>query len=130
MKSKTSAAILFAWLLIVDVVVFLVEKVASTHAAQSPHTFLISLALQPWLWASLALKLIQLWLWTRILSVMDISKAFPLSSLGYPLAMFAAVAFLHERLQWQTWFGAILITVGAALLGESNEPAGETLKSD
>jgi drug/metabolite transporter (DMT)-like permease len=111
---------LFALLLCLDVSVFLLEKYASTKAAAPGLTFFRRLFTQLPLWGTLLLKLAQLLTWTKILSTVDISFAFPLSQLSYPLAMLAATIVLHEHLSLQVWIGAILILLGAAMLGHSN----------
>jgi undecaprenyl phosphate-alpha-L-ara4N flippase subunit ArnE len=115
--------VLFTCLMGLDVTVFLIEKITSTTATGEGMAFLRNLIAQPSLAAMLVLKLMQLWIWTRILATVNISLAFPLTSIGYPLTMLAAVFLLHEKLSWQVWLGGGLITVGAAILGYSEEPA-------
>ena len=101
-----------ATLLLVDTVVFVLEKVASNHAGGSGVAFYESLGAQPVLWVSLGLGLVQLWTWTRILAKTDISLAYPITSLSYPVTMLAATLILGERLRWQVWVGGLLITAG------------------
>jgi drug/metabolite transporter (DMT)-like permease len=114
--------LLFTALLCLDITTFLVEKTGSTHAAASGREFALAILTQPWLWLVLSLKLLQLFTWTRILATIDISLAFPLTGLAYPLTMLAAVVLLKEHLDWQVWLGGILITLGAAVLGQGEHP--------
>src|SRR5262249_7653864 len=110
---------LFGLLLALDVSVFLVEKTASRNASGQGMDFFYDLATRPWLWIILVIKLSQLRVWTSILRRVDISLAFPLTSLSYPAAMLAAVIVLGETLSWQVWVGGLLITLGAIVMGPS-----------
>jgi drug/metabolite transporter (DMT)-like permease len=114
----------FAVLLLLDVCVFLLQKFASTRADGEGIAFLLSLITHPWVWLPLALGPLQLWLWTRILARTDLSKAYSLTSLSYPLTMVAAVILFHERLPLSVWLGGGLIAMGVALVAEQEEPAG------
>ncbi|MFI5378375.1 MAG: hypothetical protein ACHRHE_03640 [Tepidisphaerales bacterium] len=113
---------LFALLLALDVTVLLIEKTTSNRAAGEGWQLAVSYLVQPLMWSIFALKLCQLWTWTIILGRVDISLAFPLTSLSYPAAMLAATVVLGERLSWEVWLGGMLITIGAAVMGpgESN----------
>ena len=51
----------------------------------------------------------------------DLSLAYPLTSVSVPLVMLAATLIFNEPLGWQVWAGALLITAGVALLGSTNE---------
>ncbi len=113
---------LLGLLLLLDVSAFLLEKVASSKAGamtggEGAGRFYMSLLTHPWAWAALALGPIQLWTWTRILSTVDISIAYPMSSLNYPLTLLGAVVILGERLTWPIWVGSILIMCGGIILG-------------
>jgi drug/metabolite transporter (DMT)-like permease len=109
--------VLFGILLMLDVTVFLLEKTASDYATGQGARFFLSLALEFRTWAALALALMQLLIWTRILSCIDISLAYPLTSLVYPLTMLCAQFILGESLPWQVWIGALVITLGSAIMG-------------
>jgi drug/metabolite transporter (DMT)-like permease len=114
---------LFILLLALDVIVFLIEKTASIRASGQGIQLAASYLGQPWIWAVLALKLCQLRTWTAILGRVNISLAFPLTSLAFPVAMLAATLVLGERLEWQVWLGGLLITAGAAVMGPGDADA-------
>ncbi len=107
---------LFAVLLVLDVAALLIEKNAALHAMRAA-VFYVGLAAQPWLWLSLGLGPIQLWVWTRILARTDLSLAYPISSISYPLTMVAARLAFGEHLSLLTWCGGLLVTVGVSILG-------------
>jgi drug/metabolite transporter (DMT)-like permease len=116
--------LLFAALLTMDTAVDLLEKTAANHAAApSDWAFYVSLISHPWVWAAIALTPLQLWTWTRILSTVDLSLAYPITSLGTPLTMISAVLLLHERLPWPVWLGAGLVTAGVIVLGSTHHDA-------
>jgi drug/metabolite transporter (DMT)-like permease len=109
--------LLLAALLCADAASFLCEKLACNRAGGDGWTFLGSVVGQPWLWAAWALAPIQLWMWTRILGRLDLSFAYPISGLSTLLTLPAATLLLGERLSWQVWTGALLITLGGAIIG-------------
>jgi drug/metabolite transporter (DMT)-like permease len=118
-------------LLALDVIVFLIEKTASNHANGTGLALALSFLRQPWIWAILVLKVGQLAMWTVILARVNISLAFPLTSLGFPLAMLAAVVVLGERLTWQVWLGGLLITVGCVVMGpQAGHDGGDAPRTD
>ena len=119
--------LLFCLLMVLDVFVLLIEKTASNHAAGAGLSLAKSFLSQPWVWIVLLLKVGQLITWTAILARVDISLAFPLTSISYPLAMLAAVIFLHETPGWQIWLGGILITIGASVMGPGTHHDAKSL---
>jgi drug/metabolite transporter (DMT)-like permease len=116
-RSRQLPYVSLACLLALDTAVFLFEKVASTRAVGDGAAFYLGLARQPLLWTALALGLLQLWTWTRILSKTDISLAYPITSLSYPVTMLAATLLLGEHLPWKVWAGGLLITLGVVYMG-------------
>lgn len=119
--------LLLAALLLLDVAAFLLEKVAANRGHGDGWAYYRSMARAPWMWGALAIGPFQLWTWTRILSKLDISLAYPLSSLSTPLTLVAAVLLLGERLHWQVWLGAGLVTIAVIILGPMDK--GHTSKS-
>ena len=115
----TSSVYLMALLLTVDTLVFLLEKIASNRSAGTGSEFYLHLLAQPLLYVSLALGLVQMWAWTRILATTDLSLAYPITSLSYPATMLAAYLLLGERLPWQVWTGGALITTGVLYMGSA-----------
>jgi drug/metabolite transporter (DMT)-like permease len=109
--------LLLATLLCADVASYLFEKMACNRASGDGWRYLYSILHQPYFWANLAMGPIQLWTWTRILGRIDLSRAYPITGLNMPLTVFTATILLGERLPWQVWTGAALITLGGAIIG-------------
>jgi drug/metabolite transporter (DMT)-like permease len=123
-KAAATPYILMAGLLMTDVARFLFEKLASTHVTHLDlhgAAFLWGMCRQPLVWWALLLGPLQLWMWTRILARIDLSVAYPISGLNMPLTVIAATLLLGEHLSWQVWAGAVLITVGGAILGPGSK---------
>ncbi len=68
-----------------------------------------------------------LWLLTRmsLLSVADLSFVLPVTSAGYVLSTLLGRVFLHEPVSASRWAGAILISLGAALVVSTPEKTTE-----
>jgi drug/metabolite transporter (DMT)-like permease len=126
---------LFVMLLSVDVTVLLAEKIAARSAGQAlgnESAFYWQLARTWWTWLGIGLGPLQLLLWSTILKRSDLSLAYCITSLGYPLTMVAAVLLLKEQLGWEAWLGAAFVTFGAALIGsdqKSNSEASSPLQT-
>ena len=106
----------FAVLLVLDVLALLAEKMAALQSSGTGLVFYASLAKQVWTWLGLGLGPLQLWVWTRILARTELSVAYPLSNFSYPLTMIAAELVFREQLNGAVWLGALLITVGIAIV--------------
>jgi len=115
---------LFTILIFLDVAVRLLEKAAVVGSLMDSHTaFALNLMKQPWWWLGLALGPLQLWVWTGILARTELSVAYPLSSIGYPLTMATAWLVFNEQLGWQVWLGAAFMTAGIALVSGAAAPS-------
>lgn len=107
----------FFGLLTLDVIVWMCEKKGVSCAGANGSSFMLAVASQPLIWIAVALGPVQLWLWIRVLAGGELSRAYPLTSLAYPLTMICAQLLFHEHINGTLWTGAILITVGVALIG-------------
>lgn len=67
------------------------------------------------------------WLLTRmsLLSVADLSFVLPVTSAGYVLSTVLGRVFLHEPVSASRWAGAVLISLGAALVVSTPEKTSE-----
>lgn len=120
---------LFAILIALDVTVRLLEKMAVLSPTVDPHSaFVLTLLSQPWWWLGLGLGPFQLWAWMCILARTELSIAYPLLSIGYPLTMAAAWLVFYESLSWQVWLGAFFITVGVAIVGSATQASARPLR--
>ena len=70
-----------------------------------------------------------LWLLMRmsLLSVADLSFVLPVTSAGYVLTTLLGRIFLHEQVSASRWAGAVLISLGAALVASTPEKTTEEL---
>ena len=73
----------------------------------------------PWLWLGVALYLVNFFLWIVLLSRVDLSIAFPMSSLTYIIVPVLAIVFLHEKVLMLRWLGIIFIIAGITLTSRS-----------
>ncbi len=117
MEKRTIPYKLFILLLVLDSAIMLFQKIAANNSHGENITFYISLLQQPWTWFGLILSPIQLFVWTKILGSTELSIAYPISSLSYPITIFAAQLVLYEHVGFQVWIGALLITFGVAIIG-------------
>lgn len=106
-------------LLIIDVIVMVCYKFAESGVSPDQH-FYRSLLFQPGLWLGLLFSLLQLWTWTRILAVAQLSLAYSIASLSYPLTMLAAQWIFSEHLNGYVWAGGLCIALGVAIVGSSS----------
>jgi drug/metabolite transporter (DMT)-like permease len=114
---------LFALLLCADVTVLLSEKLAALSAGTAvgqEGEFYWQLAHRGWTWLAIGLGPVQLFIWSNILKRSELSFAYCVSSLCFPATMIAANILLNEHVDLTAWFGAILVTLGAALIGSSS----------
>jgi drug/metabolite transporter (DMT)-like permease len=112
---------LFAALLTIDVSVLIMEKFAATTAGGG-EGFSLRLLQIPWVWGIAVLSLMQLYVWNRILRKTDLSVAYPVSSLFFPLTMLCSVLIFHEHVSWLAWTGGVLVTLGIACFGGNDAP--------
>jgi drug/metabolite transporter (DMT)-like permease len=111
---------LFALMLFLDVLVLLLEKMACNQATGDGLDYYMVLLKNPLVWICLVAGPFQLWIWKSILARTDLSLAYPVSSLSYPLTMLCAQWLLGEQLSGQIWMGGLLITLGVCFIGFGN----------
>ena len=104
-------------LLSLEISAWMFDKVAILHASGSGFDFYISLISKPWIWCSILQRPLWFFIWNHILRNADLSKAYPITSLSYPLTMFAAQFFFHETPSLTVWIGGMLIALGVGVLG-------------
>lgn len=71
------------------------------------------------LWG-LLVYVIEFILWVSFLSTVDLSKAFPMSSITIVLILLVSRIYLQEDVNHKRWFGAALIIAGMTLLGSGS----------
>lgn len=115
---------LFAALLTTDVSVLVFEKIgaaAAGDAVGNELSFYLKLACLPWTWAVIVLSPIQLVIWSKILSKTDLSLAYPVSSLCFPFTMIASFFVFNDKVSPEAMLGALLITLGIAVVTGEKE---------
>jgi len=80
----------------------------------------------PWLWIGIIFLLANFFLWIALLSRVDLSVAFPMSSLTYIIVPILAITFLHEKVLLTRWAGIVFIIAGISLTSRSAGSAGES----
>lgn len=87
--------------------------------------FAARLTSNPWLWLGVIFYLANFFLWMALLSRVDLSVAFPMSSLTYIIVPVLAIVFLHEQVYMTRWAGIIFIIIGISLTSRSaGDPQG------
>jgi multidrug transporter EmrE-like cation transporter len=83
--------------------------------------WLAAAAASPTVWCAIALYLTVFVLWMLILQQVDLSRAFPLTTLTYVTVPAAGMLFFHETLSLAQAAGIALILVGVILVGQHDE---------
>lgn len=73
----------------------------------------------PWLIAGLCVYAVETIVWTRILSEVPLSIAYPIASLNFLGVTLASATVLGERVGRPQWLGAWLVTFGVAIVAGS-----------
>jgi len=82
-----------------------------------------------WLWVGVIFYLANFFLWIALLSRVDLSIAFPMSSLTYIIVPILAIVFLQEKVHVVRWAGILFIIIGVSLSGRAaSNDKGETVQ--
>lgn len=73
----------------------------------------------PWLWIGIIFYLANFFLWMALLSRVDLSVAFPMSSFTYIIVPILAIVFLREKVHLIRWAGILFIIIGVSLAGRA-----------
>lgn len=87
-----------------------VAQVCFKNAAISPQ------ARNAWIGAGIGLFLAQAGLYTAALQYVEVSTAFPITSVGFVVIALLSQRFLGEPVTRARWIGIALIVIGVALL--------------
>jgi drug/metabolite transporter (DMT)-like permease len=122
----TKSLILFVSAIILEVVATVLFKKGTSRLANSfrkgwlSHLDNITNALKTKEIAlGIFLYAIEYVFWIAFLASVDISKAFPLSSVQIVLILLASKFILKERITQRRWLGGLLIMIGIYLVGEA-----------
>jgi len=73
----------------------------------------------PWVLAWAFCFVLATGLWLVALSRIEISYAYPLLSIGYPIVAVLSLAVLKERITLSRWIAILVITIGVAIIWRS-----------
>jgi multidrug transporter EmrE-like cation transporter len=86
---------------------------------QSPLQYVLAVATQPWLIGGMFCYAISIVIWLYVLSKVEVSMAYPFSSIGYVIAAFIGFMFLGEHVTVTRVFGLALICFGLVFVARS-----------
>jgi drug/metabolite transporter (DMT)-like permease len=78
--------------------------------------FVFKLIRIPWVWISILIGFLSLFIWLFVLSKADLNLAFSLDSMHYLFIAFASRFLLNEKVTFSRWFGTLLIVLGITLV--------------
>ncbi len=84
--------------------------------AGAPRPLGLALLRSGWVLAWAASFILATGLWLIALSRIEISYAFPLLSVGYPIVAVLSMLLLKERVTLSRWTAILIITVGVAII--------------
>jgi drug/metabolite transporter (DMT)-like permease len=99
--------------------VFLRRGVAGGSMAFVPGSYL-ALLRSGWVWAWGLCFVFATALWMLAISSMQVSYAFPMLSMGYPVVALMSQVFLKERVPAARWLAIAVITLGVALISKAS----------
>ncbi|MFA6989279.1 MAG: hypothetical protein WC197_04335 [Candidatus Gastranaerophilaceae bacterium] len=118
-KNKKFPYILFTIFILLEVCVFILNKVTALDAMGSGFGYYINIIKSPWLWITFIIAIMQLVFWRKLLSKAELSVIYSLSSLSYPITMILSNYMFKENLHLFIWIGGGLISLGVLLVGSS-----------
>ncbi len=82
-----------------------------------PQDTILRVVLDPFVIAGVAALILAVLARMALLSLADLSYVLPVTAIGYIVAVVLGKAFLNESISAQRWTGAVLIAIGAVLVG-------------
>lgn len=120
---NATLVLLFAASVVCDVAGQLAFKLGADRlpavAQAGAAAFAGRLVAEPWLLAGLAVYAVEFLVWTRILSVVPLTIAFPVASLNILGVTAASRIWLGEAIVVRQVAGAVLVAAGVALVASS-----------
>lgn len=100
---------------------FFFKMAAKTAPAISGLSSIISLGMNAWLWAAMALYAVSTVIWVSVLQSVPLSIAYPFVALGFVVIPVISYLAFKEPLSWQYGLGVALILVALKLITASAE---------
>ncbi|MBI4744269.1 MAG: EamA family transporter [Actinobacteria bacterium] len=92
-----------------------VGRISGADAAR-PTEIVAKVAGVPLVWVGLVLYGVSAVFWLVVLSRVDLSFAYPMLGFSYVIVLIVSKIFLHEEVVLTRWIGAVIISVGVALV--------------
>jgi drug/metabolite transporter (DMT)-like permease len=80
---------------------------------------IIKLLFSPVILIALVLYALTTILWLYILSIMPLSRAYPIQALAFPAVLIISKYILHEEVSMIRWIGVVVIFIGVVLVAQS-----------
>ena len=87
-------------------------QIATSRAAESGGSLAAGAATSPWVLLGLAVFGISAMAWLVTLSRVPLSVAYPFNALGYLGILAVSILVLHERANYLTWAGSLMVVSG------------------
>lgn len=91
-------------------------QVATSRAAATRGSLVISAATSGWVLLGLVVFAVSAVAWLAALSRVPLSLAYPFNALGYLGILGASIVVLHERASVATWAGSLLVVSGLVIV--------------
>lgn len=91
-------------------------KIGSQGKSLSSIMDMVKLMFSPVVMIALVLYACTTMLWLYILSKADISFAYPIQALAFPIVMLISAFMFHEHIPMLRWVGVIVIFIGVLLV--------------
>jgi multidrug transporter EmrE-like cation transporter len=91
-------------------------QVATSRAAHTRGSLVVSAATSPWVLIGLVVFAISAVVWLAALSRVPLNVAYPFNALGYLGILTASVLVLHERASVMSWVGSLLVVAGLIIV--------------
>lgn len=100
--------------------VFLAWGMRHMPAVVTSHpVYLLTALIDPFVTVGIGMQIAWLLLRMSVLSVVDLSFVLPVTAVGYVISTLLGRVILHEQVSLSRWIGAILISLGTALVAST-----------
>jgi cyclopropane-fatty-acyl-phospholipid synthase len=100
--------------------IFMKRGSETLDGVSGSFAWLMSMLLSPWIILALLVEIVCFFIWMKVLSELEISKAFPLSGVSYVLIVGAGWFAFGEPVAWLQMIGGGLILSGVWLIATAN----------
>lgn len=124
-SSQQNELRVFQWILLVTLLkplsnLFLAWGMRDIPSLATAHpVYLLQALIDPFVTAGVCMQIIWLLLRMSLLSLADLSFVLPVTAAGYVITTLLGRVVLHEQVSLARWTGAVLISIGAALVAST-----------